>query len=161
MVACFSASGFFVHTPCGPRKSGMPESVEMPAPVRTTMRDDSSTQRRAPATAASRSPPEVDEGSRREGGSYMVTLRVWLAGGVLTWSMAAGELSGQPPNADIALAPFAVAGGKASELRPVADDCLGQLVKALAGIDSRDRRGHTYMPQDQEQAKRVRRRSAP
>src|SRR2546425_2769121 len=38
MVAIFSASGFFVHTPCGPRKSGMPESVEIPAPVRTTMR---------------------------------------------------------------------------------------------------------------------------
>src|SRR5689334_20003162 len=38
MLESFSASGFFVHTPCGPRKSGMPESVEMPAPVRTTMR---------------------------------------------------------------------------------------------------------------------------
>jgi len=48
----------------------------------------------------------------------MVTLRVWLAGGVLAWSMAAGELSGQPPNADIALAPFTVAGDKANELRP-------------------------------------------
>ena len=63
----------------------------------------------------------------------MVTLRVWLAGGVLAWSMAAGELSGQPPNADIALAPFTVAGDKANELRPVADDCLGQLATALAG----------------------------
>src|SRR6185503_7745359 len=115
MLDNFSASGSFVHTPCGPRKSGMPESVEMPAPVRTTMRDDSSTQRRASATAASRSPPDVDEGSCREGGSYMVTLRVWLAGGVLAWSMAAGELSGQPPNADIALAPFTVAGDKANE----------------------------------------------
>jgi hypothetical protein len=39
MLESFSASGFFVHTPCGPRKSGMPESVEMPAPVRTTTRD--------------------------------------------------------------------------------------------------------------------------
>src|SRR6267143_2214344 len=38
MFDIFSASGFLVHTPCGPRKSGMPESVEMPAPVRTTMR---------------------------------------------------------------------------------------------------------------------------
>ena len=28
----------FVHTPEGPRKSGTPESVEMPAPVRTTTR---------------------------------------------------------------------------------------------------------------------------
>ena len=35
---CFSAPGFLVHTPCGPRKSGMPESVEMPAPVSTTTR---------------------------------------------------------------------------------------------------------------------------
>src|SRR5215207_4596120 len=33
-----SALGFSVHTPCGPRKSGMPESVEIPAPVRTTTR---------------------------------------------------------------------------------------------------------------------------
>src|SRR5581483_3712830 len=38
MLESFSASGFLVHTPCGPRKSGMPESVEMPAPVRTTIR---------------------------------------------------------------------------------------------------------------------------
>jgi hypothetical protein len=33
---------------------------------------------------------------------------------------------------DIALAPFAVAGDKATELRPVADDCLAQLATALA-----------------------------
>src|SRR5882724_3562548 len=38
MFDIFSATGFWVHTPCGPRKSGMPESVEMPAPVSTTMR---------------------------------------------------------------------------------------------------------------------------
>ena len=36
-VAVFSAAGFFVHTPCGPRKSGMPDSVEIPAPVRITI----------------------------------------------------------------------------------------------------------------------------
>src|SRR5688500_10310844 len=46
MLDIFSASGFFVHTPCGPRKSGMPESVEMPAPVSTTTRRASSIQRR-------------------------------------------------------------------------------------------------------------------
>src|SRR5262245_43601974 len=46
MVDIFSASGFFVHTPCGPRKSGMPESVEMPAPVSTTTRFASSIQLR-------------------------------------------------------------------------------------------------------------------
>src|SRR3954453_15094930 len=33
-----SAFGLVVQTPCGPRKSGIPESVEMPAPVRATMR---------------------------------------------------------------------------------------------------------------------------
>src|SRR5262245_51408251 len=44
MLDIFSASGFFVHRPCGPRKSGMPESVEMPAPVRTTTRCAASTQ---------------------------------------------------------------------------------------------------------------------
>lgn len=62
----------------------------------------------------------------------MITRRVMLAGGVLAWSMAVGEVSGQSPNADLALAPFAVAGDKANELRPVAEDCLGQLAAALA-----------------------------
>ena len=38
IVAFFSASGFFVQMPWGPRKSGMPESVEIPAPVSTMMR---------------------------------------------------------------------------------------------------------------------------
>src|SRR5688572_24280963 len=38
MSESFSAFGSRVHTPCGPRKSGMPESVEIPAPVRTTTR---------------------------------------------------------------------------------------------------------------------------
>src|SRR5262249_46994299 len=38
MVASFSASGFFVQTPWGPRKSGIPDSVEMPAPVSATIR---------------------------------------------------------------------------------------------------------------------------
>src|SRR6185369_8311078 len=46
MLDIFSASGFFVHRPCGPRKSGMPESVEIPAPVRTTTREASSIQPR-------------------------------------------------------------------------------------------------------------------
>src|SRR5690242_18779344 len=45
MFDIFSASGFFVHNPCGPRKSGMPESVEMPAPVSTTTRCAPSIQR--------------------------------------------------------------------------------------------------------------------
>src|SRR6185503_4516943 len=46
MLDIFSASGFFVHSPCGPRKSGMPESVEMPAPVRTTTLEADSIQPR-------------------------------------------------------------------------------------------------------------------
>src|SRR5579885_1544261 len=47
MSESFSAIGFLVHTPLGPRKSGMPESVEMPAPVSTTTRSAPSTQARA------------------------------------------------------------------------------------------------------------------
>ena len=35
MVAIAAAFGSFVQTPCGPRKSGMPLSVLMPAPVST------------------------------------------------------------------------------------------------------------------------------
>src|ERR671914_3125271 len=35
-----SALGSLVHTPSGPRKSGIPESVEMPAPVRATTGPD-------------------------------------------------------------------------------------------------------------------------
>ena len=40
MFTSFIDSGFVVHTPFGPRKSGMPDSVLMPAPVRTTIRSD-------------------------------------------------------------------------------------------------------------------------
>src|SRR5688500_18292012 len=36
MLESFSAAGFLVHTPFGPRKSGIPDSVEMPAPVSAT-----------------------------------------------------------------------------------------------------------------------------
>src|SRR4029434_2022642 len=53
MVDCFSAAGLRVHTPCGPRKSGMPESVEMPAPVSATMRRAPRTQARTVAMSAS------------------------------------------------------------------------------------------------------------
>src|SRR5690242_3427417 len=52
MSESFSASGFFVHTPCGPRKSGMPDSVEMPAPVRATIRPASRTRRRTSSSVA-------------------------------------------------------------------------------------------------------------
>src|SRR5215471_13551205 len=47
-----SAFGSFVQTPLGPLKSGMPDSVEMPAPVSATMRRDPETRWRA---ASSRS----------------------------------------------------------------------------------------------------------
>src|SRR5687768_5893023 len=55
MLDIFSASGFLVHTPWGPRKSGMPESVEMPAPVRTTTRRAASIQPWTRANRVSRS----------------------------------------------------------------------------------------------------------
>jgi hypothetical protein len=37
MFMSFIVSGFVVHTPFGPRKSGMPDSVLMPAPVSTAI----------------------------------------------------------------------------------------------------------------------------
>src|ERR1044071_10038741 len=46
MFDSFSASGSLVHTPCGPRKSGIPEAVEMPAPVSATMCEEAATQPR-------------------------------------------------------------------------------------------------------------------
>src|SRR5882672_5305371 len=54
MLDIFSASGFFVHSPCGPRKSGMPESVEIPAPLKTTMRLAASIQLRTCSITCSR-----------------------------------------------------------------------------------------------------------
>src|SRR2546427_354480 len=54
MLESFSACGSFVHTPRGPRKSGIPDSVEMPAPVRTTMCLASSTHLRTEAIEGSR-----------------------------------------------------------------------------------------------------------
>src|SRR5215470_15811471 len=63
MVASFSASGFRVQTPLGPRKSGMPESVEMPAPVSTTIRRASSTHRRTSPTRSCSLPLEASMSS--------------------------------------------------------------------------------------------------
>ena len=58
------AAGFLVHTPCGPLKSGMPESVEMPAPVRAMTRLPSATTARATSmasgTAMAGSMPDVE-----------------------------------------------------------------------------------------------------
>src|SRR3954465_10146908 len=57
MSDIFSAAGLRVHSPLGPRKSGIPESVEMPAPVRATTR-------RAPSThARTRSVPCIGSGN--------------------------------------------------------------------------------------------------
>src|SRR3954452_8242377 len=53
MFDSFSAFGSFVQTPCGPRKSGMPDSVEMPAPVRATMRVAAASQPRTSWTRVS------------------------------------------------------------------------------------------------------------
>ena len=44
---------FSAHTPPGLRKSGTPDSVEMPAPVKPTTREAPATSRRAASTAVS------------------------------------------------------------------------------------------------------------
>ena len=53
MLEAFSAAGFFVHTPWGPRKSGIRESVEIPAPVSTATRSAASISVAATRTASS------------------------------------------------------------------------------------------------------------
>src|SRR3954464_6249066 len=60
MLESRSAFGFVVHTPFGPRKSGMPDSVEIPAPVSATMRFDSTSQPRTNSTRSSISRPPGD-----------------------------------------------------------------------------------------------------
>ena len=64
-------AGFFVHTPFGPRKSGMPESVEMPAPVSTVIRSASATHSAALGSrrSASTSIPRVSRGVSHSAGS--------------------------------------------------------------------------------------------
>ena len=70
-MAMRSAPGLRVHTPFGPRKSGMPASVEMPAPVSTDDRSGAGDVRRTARKASCDrqirwpSPP----GSRRRAGS--------------------------------------------------------------------------------------------
>ena len=46
MWAAFSAAGSLVQRPCGPRKSWMPLSVLIPAPVSTTTRSACASQPR-------------------------------------------------------------------------------------------------------------------
>ena len=43
MFISFIDSGLVVHVPLGPRKSGMPDSVLIPAPVRTAIRSAAAT----------------------------------------------------------------------------------------------------------------------
>src|SRR3982751_2787983 len=57
MFESFSAIGFFVQRPCGPRKSGMPDSVEMPAPVSATSLRALRTQPRTRSISASTNLP--------------------------------------------------------------------------------------------------------
>src|SRR5215210_6128388 len=52
MLDSRSAFGLVVQTPCGPRKSGMPDSVEMPAPVSATTRVAAATQLTTASTGA-------------------------------------------------------------------------------------------------------------
>src|SRR6478609_9632199 len=52
MFDSFSASGFFVQMPFGPRKSGMPDSVEIPAPVSATVRFDEAIQEETTASSS-------------------------------------------------------------------------------------------------------------
>ncbi len=52
MFAFSSALGSRVHRPSGPRKSGMPDSVEMPAPVRHTIRWAETTHEATSSSAA-------------------------------------------------------------------------------------------------------------
>src|SRR5688572_19006392 len=91
-----SAFGSRVQTPCGPRKSGMPDSVEMPAPVNATMDSASSTQaatdsiRESLATKSTRYPlcsswlPAGERPDDQEGfGATHHGLRQWGIGRVV------------------------------------------------------------------------------
>ena len=59
--------GSLVHMPFGPRKSGMPDSVEMPAPVSTTIWPASRNQRRRSARPRARPPCATLRSTRRSG----------------------------------------------------------------------------------------------
>jgi hypothetical protein len=62
----------------------------------------------------------------------MIGWRLVRAGCALACIAVVGAWSGQSADPDVALAPFAVVGPKADQLRPVADDCLRQLTSGLA-----------------------------
>src|SRR3954454_1268843 len=85
MLEIFSACGSFVHTPCGPRKSGMPESVEMPAPVRATTRLASFTHRATSAMRVASTSGHLDlaAAARHAAGGRQAALRDDDRGGCL------------------------------------------------------------------------------
>src|SRR2546422_4737551 len=88
-----SALGSFVHTPLGPRKSGIPESVEMPAAGRAmTLRAS----RIQPAMVARSGPPGLLTVSGAGVGQRPATL-LGLAGCRLPAEPPCGEHGGGDP----------------------------------------------------------------
>jgi hypothetical protein len=69
-----SAFGFLVQTPFGPRKSGMPDSVEIPAPVSATIRAAVAISREAAASRSLTAP--VYRGANTS--SFLVFYWRWL-----------------------------------------------------------------------------------
>ena len=84
--AVFSAAGFFVQTPFGPRKSGIPDSVEIPAPVRITI---ASALRIHSAIVSS---PSSLIAAERSGGCLDADLVVWGSSGVTIRQAEGDEL---------------------------------------------------------------------
>ena len=62
----------------------------------------------------------------------MVIIQSILVGCALMGVLSIAGSPAQPANPEVALAPFAVIGDKAGDLRAVADGCLEQLAKALS-----------------------------
>ena len=62
----------------------------------------------------------------------MMVSKLLRTGCALACVAAVSGWSMQSADPEVALAPFAVVGPKADELRPVADDCLQQLASVLA-----------------------------
>lgn len=62
----------------------------------------------------------------------MLIVQSILVGSALMGVLSIAGSPMQPPNPELAVAPFAVIGDKAGDLRAVADECLEQLAKALS-----------------------------
>src|SRR5438105_6029172 len=92
MSESLSAGGFFVQMPCGPRKSGMPDSVEIPAPVSATTRAAASIQRH---TLSILSLIALTPGVRRPAVEVVIgQALVHQPGTLIEHAGAAGELQG-------------------------------------------------------------------